>query len=73
MNIDLKKKINELTKDRNRLITEVRSTEENRARWEQKCKDIIRTSANVKKKKIILSININYYYTYIKQQHQLSK
>lgn len=51
MNIDLKKKINELTKDRNRLITEVRSTEENRARWEQKCKDIIRTSANVKKKK----------------------
>jgi len=45
-NIDLKKKINILTKDRNRLITEVRSSEENRARWEQKCNDIIRTTAN---------------------------
>ncbi|OUM64596.1 hypothetical protein PIROE2DRAFT_8593, partial [Piromyces sp. E2] len=46
MNIDLKKKINILTKDRNKLITEIRCSEENRARWEQKCHDIIRTTAN---------------------------
>jgi len=47
MNIDLKKKINILTKDRNKLITEVRCSEESRARWEQKCHDIIKTTANV--------------------------
>ncbi|ORX81934.1 hypothetical protein BCR32DRAFT_244556 [Anaeromyces robustus] len=52
MNIDLKKKINILTKDRNKLITEIRSSEENRARWEQKCHDIIRTTANT------LSLNL---------------
>eukprot|EP00833_Pecoramyces_ruminatium_P015343 jgi/Orpsp1_1/1189375/evm.model.d7180000071542.1 len=46
MNIDLKKKINILTKDRNRLITEVRASEENRLRWEQKCHDLIKTTAD---------------------------
>ncbi|ORX52228.1 hypothetical protein BCR36DRAFT_35955 [Piromyces finnis] len=46
VNIDLKKKINILTEDKNKLITEVRCSEENRARWEQKCHDIIRTTAN---------------------------
>jgi len=63
MNIDLKKKINSLIKDRNKLITEVRSSEENRTRLEQKCNDIIRTTANVMKKDIYFK---NYSFFYIR-------
>ncbi|KAG4084049.1 hypothetical protein H8356DRAFT_202912 [Neocallimastix lanati (nom. inval.)] len=48
-NIDLKKKINKLIRERNKLITEARSSEENRIRYEKKCHDLIKITSDVKK------------------------
>jgi hypothetical protein len=46
LNIDLKKKINSLISDRNKLITEARANEENRLRLEKKCHDLMKTTAD---------------------------
>jgi len=45
----LKKKINKLIRERNKLITEARSSEENRIRYEKKCHDLIKITSDVKK------------------------
>jgi len=59
LNIDLKKKINSLISDRNKLITEARANEENRLRLEKKFHDIMKTTADVRKITIIKIIIIN--------------